>query len=288
MLRLSVLITCLLLCSYCFATALATDSQALPTKSDAHKPVNPLHPHHSVTIELYYPTYILPFYHTQMPDNSIYTNSTPNEQQVKHNEFKAQFSLLVPFVHSIFSNGDSINFAYTQLMYWQLYTQSPYFREINYQPELFYSYLHTNTHWRTNVGVMHQSNGKGGDLERSWNRVYLDQIYHSKQFYFDIKPWFLIFKSHSSTLHNPDITSYLGHGKWIVSYLYHRVTFSVSSRNNIESGFKRGSVTLSISYPVFKQFRIYLQGFAGYGQSLIEYNHYTNAIGIGVALNDWL
>ncbi|MFN7095894.1 MAG: phospholipase A, partial [Burkholderiales bacterium] len=26
----------------------------------------------------------------------------------------------------------------------------------------------------------------------------------------------------------------------------------------------------------------------GYGQSMIEYNHYTNSIGIGIALNDWI
>jgi phospholipase A1 len=57
---------------------------------------------------------------------------------------------------------------------------------------------------------------------------------------------------------------------------------------NLESGLHRGSITGTLSYPLTKHFSIYAQYFNGYGQSLIEYNHATQGIGIGIAFNDWI
>ena len=58
------------------------------------------------------------------------------------------------------------------------------------------------------------------------------------------------------------------------------------SRNNITSLFRRGAVELTWSFPIQKYVKGYVQAFSGYGQSLIEYDHYTDSIGIGIALSD--
>ena len=62
------------------------------------------------------------------------------------------------------------------------------------------------------------------------------------------------------------------------------------SRNNLESGFSKGAVELSWSFPLwnYPYFKGYVQYFTGYGESLIDYNNYVNTIGVGVAISDWL
>ena len=75
-----------------------------------------------------------------------------------------------------------------------------------------------NDSWKASTGIIHQSNGKGGELERSWNRSYINLEYKQSNYYINIKPWVLIFKNDSSDLHNPDISDYLGYGDITLGY----------------------------------------------------------------------
>lgn len=239
-------------------------------------------------IVLYKPTYILPYYYTQSPDFSAYENNTPDDQLVQRSEFKGQFSFMLPVVTDIFNQSDTdFNVAYTQLSYWQAYAASQYFRETDYEPEAFLSW-HPRVNWVAQLGAVHQSNGMGGENERSWNRAYTNIIFSRENWYVSVEPWLMIFKSESSSLHNPDIQTYMGDGQIQVAYKIGEGEISVMSRNELESGFSRGAEEIDYSHHLYQHFSAYLQFFSGYGQSLIEYNHYTNAVGIGIALNDWL
>lgn len=238
----------------------------------------------SVDISLDKDTYILPFYYTQSPNYSVYNEDTPSGQKINRAEFKGQFSLKINLLKNLLNTNTKVYFGYTQLMYWQLYDNDPFFRETNYMPELYFSHsFSSNTD--TLLGIVHDSNGRGGSQERSWNRIYLEQKYKTKHFYADIKPWIIVFKNSSIDLHNPDIADYLGHVKFTVAFNFHNFVAQFSTQNNLESGFRRGSETINLSYPVYDKFRFFVQIFSGYGQSLIEYNHYTNAAGIGIAFN---
>ena len=198
-----------------------------------------------------------------------------------------QISLIFSILSNLFDKPFDINAAYTQLSYWQVYSKSQFFRETNYEPEIFISYgFHKNL--RTDLGITHQSNGRGGELERSWNRVYLNVNLSGTNWLLSIKPWFLIFKNDSSNLHNPDITRYLGYERVLLAYKYRSMVWSAQARNTIESGFRRGAYELSWSFPIKGHVHGFVQGFLGYGQSLIEYDHYTNSVGIGITLSDWI
>ncbi len=232
---------------------------------------------------MYDRNYILPYYYTGRPYYSIYNGTTPDDQTVMHSEFKAQFSIAVPVYH--FNDHTSFKLSYTQLSYWQFYAHSQYFRETNYEPQMFFAFNFLKN-WLLEVGINHESNGRGGELERSWNRAFTNLSFSGENWLVSIKPWVLIYKAGSSDLHNENIERYLGHGRILAAYKYHDNTFSIMSRNNITSLFRRGAVELTWSFPIQKYVKGYVQAFSGYGQSLIEYDHYTDSIGIGIALSD--
>lgn len=247
----------------------------------------------SFAIVFYKPTYVLPYYYTGSPYYSVYNNNTPQDERLKNSEIKYQLSFKVPVWKNIFHYSTTLFLAYTQLSYWQAYNKTAFFRETDYEPELFIANeinLHLFGEWHTNflnLGAVHQSNGYGGSMERSWNRIYLELIASNDNWMISLKPWFVI---HDSALHryNPDIVSYLGHGQVLVAYKYYRQVFSVIGRSFLEHGGRRSTGEFTWSFPITSNLSGYFQVFSGYGQSLIEYDHRTNSVGIGIALSNWV
>ena len=130
---------------------------------------------------VYEPTYFLPAYYSFSPDNAVYGNTLPNGQNLNRLEVKFQISFKVAMASS--GLAKSVYAAYTQRSYWQFYRDSAFFRETNYQPELLVA---PDNRWNLGAGwdigfrvspYVHQSNGRGGSLERSWNRTCADLIF---------------------------------------------------------------------------------------------------------------
>lgn len=244
-------------------------------------------------ITLYEPTYVLPFYYTFNPDNAVYQGDLPDGQKLDNTELNFQFSFRAPIATDFFKHTTSLNVAYSQISFWQAYNGSAFFRETNYEPSLFFETYVTNVgydQWHLNLldfGVMHQSNGLGGNLERSWNRAYLSASIANGGFVLRLRPWYVI-PDNSLQDYNPNIANYLGYGDTLLIYKFQKAEISLLLRNEAESNFSRGAEEFTFSYPISKRFRLYMLGFSGYGQSLIEYNHYTNAVGIGVSVNDYV
>ncbi len=286
----------------CFSlTYAATKNTETPAKNTSEEKIkNPVDERLSneakanpYSIVFYMPTYILPFYYTGSPYTSIYSGNTPGNEKIQSTEIKYQLSFKVPVWKNILNSSTSLVVAYSQLSYWQAYNNRAFFRETDYEPEVFFAKelnYHMGKKWKLNfinIGAVHQSNGQGGTLERSWNRAYLAAIASTDNWVVAVIPW-IIFRDSTYERQNPDMYKYLGYEKFIIAYKYYNQVLAFEGENIIESGGRRAGMTLSYSFPLTKYLKGYAQVFSGYGQSLIEYNHRTNSFGLGIALSNWL
>ena len=77
-------------------------------------------------ILFYKPTYVMPYYYTGSPYNSVYVNNTPNNESLDSDEVKYQISFKVPAWKNMFHSTTSFYLAYTQLSYWQAYNHQAF------------------------------------------------------------------------------------------------------------------------------------------------------------------
>ena len=248
----------------------------------------------------YKQNYILPWsYVTEQ--NPIYSE---NGLYVNHAEAKFQFSFRFPLSYGdLLVKGDGLDLAYTQKSFWQVYnSDSAPFRETNYNPEIFYtmplSFRPFGADTALRFGLEHESNGRGiiGGvlLSRSWNRAYANLIYAKDNYIISLRPWYRFPEkaktspSDPSGDDNPDIEKYLGYFDLTAALQYRNLEFSLLARNNLRTDENHGAIELGMSFPMYHKIRGYAQFFNGYGESLIDYNHNINRIGVGILLTDIL
>lgn len=208
-------------------------------------------------------------------------------------ESKFQISLKLPVVRGLFDGRADAFIAYTNRSFWQMFNSdnSAAFRDSNHEPEAWLSFANDTEllgfkNSLINVGINHHSNGQSGALSRSWNRVFAEFVVERGDFYFSLRPWWRIPESRSSD-DNPDIEKYMGNFDFTSVYKYGDHSFDLMIRNNLRSD-NKGATQLGWSFPLYKNFRGYVQWFNGYGESLIDYDHRTNSIGFGIQFSDWL
>ncbi|RRQ22063.1 phospholipase A [Thiohalobacter thiocyanaticus] len=244
------------------------------------------------------PNYLLPATYNFSPNSDPFDVS---EGELQKWEFKFQLSFKFPLVRGLFNDRSSIFLAYTNQSYWQAYNRefSSAFRETNHEPELFLTYLPDYSLFGIDarllqVGLSHQSNGRGGVLSRSWNRLYADLVFERGNFAFSLKPWYRIpepkKKSPTDATgdDNPDIEDFMGYGELRLAYKLDGHSLSLMLRSNLSRSDPRGAVELGWSFPLTRRVKGYAQYFDGYGESLIDYDAHIRRIGIGIALTDWL
>lgn len=190
--------------------------------------------------------------------------------------------------------ADGLYFAYTQRMFWDLGANSLPFRNIDFQPEAFYvtapKVLSDKATLSAQIGVRHESNGRDGDDSRSMNTIYLAPMAAftlADDLRLTVQPRVWLFVGDLSD--NPDIRRYRGNSG--ISFQIGRENgwrFSSLTRFSFSSG--KGSTSGELSYPLRRllgggpDFYLFGQGFAGYGENLLDYNRRITRLRIGVAL----
>jgi len=247
-------------------------------------------------ISPYLPNYVLfGAYNSSELNNTLYQQANDNPDfELDPVELKFQLSLKVPLAKGLIGNNGDLYAAYTNRSFWQAYNtdNSSPFRETNHQPEAwlrFYSGVNILGFQNivNDIGIVHQSNGRGGTLSRSWNRVYARFVFEKDNLAFSFHPWYRI-KEDENKDNNPDIEDYLGNFEFTAAYKLKRNQVSLMFRNNLESDNNRGAAQLDWNFPINNRLNGYLQWFNGYGESMIDYDHYVNSIGVGVSLTGWL
>ena len=240
------------------------------------------------------PNYFLPIAYTSNPNDRAFLGDMSDSESLQSVEFKFQFSLKFPVAYDVVGRNSSLWFAYTQQAYWQAYNSSisAPFRDTNHEPEAFivtkpkHGFLGINPDY-VSYGFVHQSNGQSNELSRSWNRFYVDFLFEHGDTAFSFKPWYRIPES-SKVDDNPNIENYYGYGEFNIIHVIDDYTIDVMLRNNLNSSDNRGALQVGFTFPLWGKSRGYIQYFNGYGQSLLDYNHQTQSLGIGIMLTNWL
>jgi outer membrane phospholipase A len=191
-------------------------------------------------------------------------------------------------------------FAYTQTSFWSAFTRNPSFFDTSYKPSMFLYYpdVFQKGFFQLDLqaGAEHESNGRGGTLERSYNTVYLqpkatfDLPYN---FQFSLQPraraYFVVADN------NADIADFRGYADLLtaLTWLDPKSGEKIQVSNKLVIGREGSHAGLLfdlrfnlVGLPVLRKFNpvIQVQYFRGFVQNLLDYNVDNHALRAGLCL----
>nr|WP_255775247.1 phospholipase A [Microbulbifer sediminum] len=225
--------------------------------------------------------YVLPASYNE----ALSEQAGPRGQAYRDLEVQFQLSVQVPVWGGFLGESSFVSLAYTNRSFWQAYSSSGPFREVSHEPEVIVTWL---SDWKllgvrcvaSQVGASHQSNGRGDEFSRGWNRVYANFMFERGDFFLNFQPWYRLPEPGYG---NPDIEFYLGHFQLHGGYRAGSHSASFVVRNNLRSE-NRGSVELRWSFPIGGRLNGFVRYFNGYGETLVDYSRMQESLGVGIEL----
>jgi phospholipase A1 len=226
---------------------------------------------------------------------------TPNKQKFSfHNpsyfilgdeDLKLQFSFKYRVVQKF-----PLYFAYSQLMFWDIYKESKPFADINYKPEIFYRLFSSESHSLKTLdfGFFHNSNGEDAEKSRSLDRYFARANYLTKWKRHYLNFNLMVYNTMNTDEQNADIKNHYGY--WELLFYFTNLVMVDDQSLNLEIktyagkdvfDFDQGAFQLGLVYDFHSENfnpSIYLQFFEGYGESLINYNQQNTEWRLGLLL----
>jgi outer membrane phospholipase A len=191
-------------------------------------------------------------------------------------------------------------FAYTQTSFWSIFVRDPSFYDTSYKPSGFFYYpdVLRNKVFQLDLqfGGEHESNGRGGTLERSFNTIYLQptatvDLPHNFQITLQPRAWVYCVVGDN----NPNIADYRGYADLRTAVIWNnpgsgeKIQLATRLRLGDEANHAGLQVDLRFNLanaPVLRKFNpaIQLQYFTGYGQTLLQYNQPSTGYRAGICL----
>lgn len=249
-------------------------------------------------LRAYKPIYALPIFWAErtneLPQSPNPTNTVREWQNQQPVEGKFQLSFKTKIAENLFGDNGDLWGAYTQTSRWQMFNSeaSRPFRETNYEPELmlvFRNRYHL-LGWSgrmAGLSLNHQSNGQSDPRSRSWNRIVGTIGLDRENWALVIRPWWRLPEGGRED-NNPDIEDYVGRGDAMLVWRNGQHEIATIARHSLRGGERsHGSLQLDWGFPLDGPLRGHVQLFSGYGESLIDYNHASTYIGVGISLQEW-
>jgi len=286
--------------------------------------IKELYQDHFFGLTPYHKNYMLPFGVSSKKyrrfSELIHPNAplTPEQQlysEYSNKEVEFQISFKKRLTYNLFGWNESFVAAYTQRVWWQIYSKSAPFREMDFEPELFLSvpsssYMDENFGLKSiRYGYLHRSNGRDGYASRSWNRMQVSGLWQWENLFLTSRLWYKFPEKRKSDSYyngsglnpngtvtdpnqngddNPNIIEYYGYGDIHLQYLYGKHQISTMFRYNFGMGDgEKGAVELGWMYPFFSSHNMYwyTKIFSGYGESLIDYDRSITKASFGFSFS---
>lgn len=180
--------------------------------------------------------------------------------------------------------------AYTQTMFWDIADESSPFKDVNYNPELFYRIKTPNAGILESIDIgifEHKSNGRSGVDSRGWSRSYIkfNTITRFNKWSFNWDTKIFAFYQFSLDKTNLDIRDYTGFWETRIAftnyfdelYLIDRTSlyFAFFSGGKFSQSISKGGQELGFGVSLGKgRFNpsLFVQLYHGYNESLLDYN----------------
>lgn len=203
---------------------------------------------------------------------------------------KLQFSFRVPLAENF-----PLNFAYSQIIFWELQEESKPFQDATYNPEMFYRWDYDQKAIRSlDFGIFeHNSNGKAGQDSRSYNQSYL-----RANWAFESKSWVVQLSAKAKLLYdvdetNRDIYDYVGPFEGEIKFiqLFDSMFDQLEAVINLNPGGKWGTEFNKGGYQLSMNFHVggikvvpafYVQYYHGYAETLVNYDQSVDEFRAGL------
>jgi len=222
-------------------------------------------------------------------DNYFISGVPTNKAITKDNsDIKYQISFKQMVSRATLPLNSYLFVTYTQKAFWNVYRDSSPFEEINFNPGVGVGKpvfnKAGNIFGLAELKFEHESNGRDSLDSRSWNRI--TGVFHTplgRRTILSVKAWVPI----TYTENHPDLLDYVGLGEVKVeqTIINNRLIADLTVRKGLE-GWK-GAASARVLYRLFNNSGnqyLMLEWFAGYAESLIDYNQYSSMVRIGYVI----
>ncbi len=200
---------------------------------------------------------------------------------------KFQLSISQRLTNATLPWGTYLYLFFTQKVFWEVFKDSMPMSDLNFNPGIGWSkpfFVKDRYCGKLTLIVEHESNGRDGDASRSWNKVSLaGSAFVTECLSVHAKYWIPIVDG----AYNRDLLKYTGLFQMGFQWntVDHKFTVGATFMKRQGWNFNWNS-NIQVGWRIHKDSNqyFYIDFYNGYGEGLLDYNHFHNRLRIGLLI----